>query len=193
LVDPDGLDTIIRYSGRRAPRRFADDEWYEALEALEAAQPGEIDTIDFYGHGNPEVCIAGQLDLNAPGGYGTGGIRLARNGGVYFWASVPGLPEIVYTKSLQKVLGGKKVRKVRFHSCNAAGGHPDWQKRLENEPKATSVHLPPTEENITRYTSLTLKDTVVQGSLGYYGYHEPNVGNPRYEEPMTYKNGVRQK
>ena len=186
MVDPDGLDTVITYT-RGKPKRYSDGQFAEAITALMEAQPGDIDTIDFYGHGNPEVCIAGKALFMGSEGYGTGGIKLSRNGGVHFWADLTkdtqgtpgGVPALIYRASIQKVLGGKKVKRIRFHSCHAAGGDPN-----------------PTEENLARYVSLNLKGIAVEGSYGYYQFQKQGqverLGSPVYEEVLTYVNGVKQ-
>ena len=196
FVDPNGLDTIIHFKDPgRKDRRFIDRQFDDALDFLMDASPGEIDTIDFYGHGDYTMCVAGVMDrveLISTGGEvpGTGGIRMRRNAASGYDVSL--FVQIAKGKlkdyPIEDVLGRLKIRKIRFHACNVAGGHPDYKRRKKRDPNGP--HLAPTEENLTRYTSLELPGTVIQGSVGAYVY-DKNPGTPHYEELGTYVNGVK--
>jgi hypothetical protein len=190
FVDPTGLDVRISYTGRSVPKVYTDAQWAEAVAALNEADRGDIRQIDFYGHGNPTCNIAGVMDseewLRTGGRDGDTGGVFYRNGVVQIeWRDGSGRRNNV---PLKDVLGGKGVKRIRFHSCNAAGGHPDWKARLKADPKGP--HLPPTERNIARFTSLELPNTFVEGTEGSYDFlFRP--GNPAPgEETRTYLNGV---
>jgi hypothetical protein len=197
MVDPTGLDTWIRYkSGYIA--KYSSENWPLAVEALIKADAYDnIDTVDFFGHGGTTYCGAGTWDNEVwqeSGGLraGNGGIRYDSRGLRIFWIDSKNIEHDV---TLRSVLAGKKIRKVRYFSCNSAGGTADWQDRQRRDPEHAYAYIPPTDDNIAYWTAKVLAGdgTVVEGAQGVYIFAEDNAGNPiftnvLYWDPKPYKN-----